>query len=682
MLIIICCLLSFARRCEAQWVQVNTGIEGASIKKVTADGNNLFAPTGGGLFYSSNNGIDWIILKNGITNFNVSSVAITGNKVYIGTYGGGVFRSTDYGLSWTQVNTGMTSVIVESISATGNYVYAGTLSEIFRSTNSGDNWELLNEAPAGTINSIIAYDSIVFASRSSSHGIFRSTNYGMNWIDCSLWAYYLSKCGNYVYATTASTIFESADNGGTWTDIIGDMPEYDVREIAKIGETLYAGGTGGVYRSTNHGMNWTAFNTGLTNQNIKSITSNSTKIFAGAGEGSGVFSISNSGSTWTATNRGLYNVVVKDISSYGNNLITAVPNKGVCISTNGGTDWTVKSNGLTNKDVNCVASLNNILIAGTIYPNQSWGAYYSSDFGSNWVNVNSGPVFYHFLVDGNKVYAAAMGSISTSSNSGINWEFISPGVEMTKTVCKKGNKLFSGGYFGISMTTNNGQTWQPSSNGLPDSAGHPVVNFLYADSTVVYAGLRDYGMFMSFDNGLSWVERNNGLPDLTINRIYKSGNYVLAGTASGGVYASSNYGLNWESKNEGLLNLNITSFYEKNGYIYVGTSGLGVWRRSAAEIVGVQSITSKVPEKCSLSQNYPNPFNPRTVIRYQISEISEVVLKIYDINGRELQTLVNKSQTPGTYSVTFNGSGLSSGVYFYKLTAGDFSTTRKMYLIK
>lgn len=89
-----------------------------------------------------------------------------------------------------------------------------------------------------------------------------------------------------------------------------------------------------------------------------------------------------------------------------------------------------------------------------------------------------------------------------------------------------------------------------------------------------------------------------------------------------------------------------------------------------------------LPEKFTLSQNYPNPFNPTTNIKYQIADNSFVTLKIFDVIGREVKTLVNETKTPGSYSVDFNASDLSSGVYFYKIQAGDFSETKKMMLIK
>ncbi|MBC8044127.1 MAG: T9SS type A sorting domain-containing protein, partial [Rhizobacter sp.] len=83
-----------------------------------------------------------------------------------------------------------------------------------------------------------------------------------------------------------------------------------------------------------------------------------------------------------------------------------------------------------------------------------------------------------------------------------------------------------------------------------------------------------------------------------------------------------------------------------------------------------------------LSQNYPNPFNPSTTINYQISQAGNVSLKVYDVLGREVATLVNQKQNAGSYQVQFNASRLSSGVYFYKLQAGNFAESRKLTLVK
>ncbi len=88
------------------------------------------------------------------------------------------------------------------------------------------------------------------------------------------------------------------------------------------------------------------------------------------------------------------------------------------------------------------------------------------------------------------------------------------------------------------------------------------------------------------------------------------------------------------------------------------------------------------PNDFDLSQNYPNPFNPSTTISYKLSAVGYVTLKVYDVLGREVETLVNRKQNPGSHTVTFDASKLPSGVYFYRLIAGSFVETKKMVLIK
>ncbi|MCX6163931.1 MAG: T9SS type A sorting domain-containing protein [Ignavibacteriae bacterium] len=99
-------------------------------------------------------------------------------------------------------------------------------------------------------------------------------------------------------------------------------------------------------------------------------------------------------------------------------------------------------------------------------------------------------------------------------------------------------------------------------------------------------------------------------------------------------------------------------------------------------ILSVKENENSVPRDYNLSQNYPNPFNPVTKINFSIPKKEFVTLKIYDILGREISTLVNEIKSPGNFTIDFNGENLSSGVYFYKLTTGDFSDVKRMILIK
>ena len=103
-----------------------------------------------------------------------------------------------------------------------------------------------------------------------------------------------------------------------------------------------------------------------------------------------------------------------------------------------------------------------------------------------------------------------------------------------------------------------------------------------------------------------------------------------------------------------------------------------------SEPLGIQLLSTGFPETYKLFQNYPNPFNPNTVICYtiKISLDSKVNLTVYNSSGKDIETLVNEQQSKGSYNVKFEGSHLASGIYFYKLSVGEFSEVKKMVLLK
>ncbi|MGQ9806643.1 MAG: T9SS type A sorting domain-containing protein, partial [Chlorobiales bacterium] len=100
------------------------------------------------------------------------------------------------------------------------------------------------------------------------------------------------------------------------------------------------------------------------------------------------------------------------------------------------------------------------------------------------------------------------------------------------------------------------------------------------------------------------------------------------------------------------------------------------------EYSNIIEVNAGLPRTFALEQNYPNPFNPTTVIAYQLPVASEVKLEVYDVLGRKVMTLVNARQDAGSYNLTLNANNLSSGVYFYRLQAGNFVQTKKMMLVK
>ena len=185
-----------------------------------------------------------------------------------------------------------------------------------------------------------------------------------------------------------------------------------------------------------------------------------------------------------------------------------------------------------------------------------------------------------------------------------------------------------------------------------------------------------------------WVQMSNGMGnDKRVLCFIVSGINLFAGTYQNGIFLSTNNGTNWTQKNQGFNVVPIVfSLQIANNYIFAGTEQ-SVWRRSLTEIIGIQNISTEIPSAYSLSQNYPNPFNPTTNIKFEVarhggSSTGVVKMVIFDVMGREVQTLVNERLQPGTYEASFDGSMLNSGVYFYKLVVDGFSETKRMILIK
>ena len=146
---------------------------------------------------------------------------------------------------------------------------------------------------------------------------------------------------------------------------------------------------------------------------------------------------------------------------------------------------------------------------------------------------------------------------------------------------------------------------------------------------------------------------------------------------------TTNGGINWnlQSSPSAWWIWDVKFFNENVGWAS-GSQGKIFYTSNGGGPVSVQNISTEVPSAFSLSQNYPNPFNPRTVISFQLPAVSDAILKVYDVTGKEAATLVNERLQPGTYETTFDGSGLNSGVYFYKIITNSFTETKKMLLIK
>jgi hypothetical protein len=148
------------------------------------------------------------------------------------------------------------------------------------------------------------------------------------------------------------------------------------------------------------------------------------------------------------------------------------------------------------------------------------------------------------------------------------------------------------------------------------------------------------------------------------------------------LFKSTNGGDTWiKSTTPTTRDLRAIYFYDENQGFAVGDSGVILYTSNGG-VTSVRDREGSLPTGFALEQNYPNPFNPSTTIVFHLRERSFVSLKVYDVLGREIATLVSEELYAGDYSVTWEAASFPSGVYFYQLRAGPYVGTKKLMLVR
>jgi hypothetical protein len=337
---------------------------------------------------------------------------------------------------------------------------------------------------------------------------------------------------------------------------------------------------------------------------------------------------------------------------------------------------------LTDRVMNSIILMGDLVYAGTSEGHVYYAGVSYPHFLNTTNNLPANTIVHSLAAADNKIFAGLKDrQVYISSDSGKTWSNAGSGLPVTA-----GGKiyLFANGSVvyaatdgaGIYVTTNYGSSWQPVNTGL---ANLNVRSIAFLNS-YLFAGTLGGGVFASSSNGQTWQQRNSGLANTNVNAFFTIGSRVVAGTDRG-IFISSNYGTSWFERNEGWEGPKVLSFISGE-FLHAGTEADMVWTRALEEIVSVKTISSDVPDKFILFRNYPNPFNPSTKIKFMIAKTGFASLKIFDALGKEIAALVNGNLKAGTYETDFNAAGLNSGVYFYKLSAGNYSETKKMVIIK
>ena len=635
------------------------------------DHNNLFAVSNMmGLIKTTDGGKNWN--QTGWNSSSVNCLAIdptNSNIMYLATNeAGGIYKSVDGGNSWIfssfQEDLGIPQVI--KIDPQHNNIVYVLSWKLYRSTDYGVTWVMLLQINGTFTNFDIDPNNSNRIFVSSSEGIYKSNNSGDTfsianggdidvqhpWTEFVLVNPYNS---NRVYRSTNSMAFISTDSGNIWRSTT--IPA--ISFIMPTNNVLLSGADG-IYSSDENCNNVKYSSDGLNGTIIKSITSdpiNSSKLFALTG---GNLFITNSKQLRWEKSSWEQGSVLNIHPENGQIIFGGFDwgKKGINKSTNGGDAWYpiniddyIKSFAFDPVD-------SNIIFAGGMS-----GVYRSDDLGEKWQKIS---IFNNNPLDYSEFKHISIGNdnktIFIASSSGFDWSY----------------------RYALLKTNDYGQTWTEC-NLRANS-----VLVLPDDPNIILGGQSTH-IYRSTDSGDNWEIVHSGFTNVSINNFQLINNNCITVGTSDGVYFSSDKGKTWFDISEGLGNRNIQCLsFSKSPIptLFAGTYGGGIYRKIIDNILSVEP-NKDIIQEYRLFNNYPNPFNPNTTIRYSIpvetlhaTSLQYVTLKIYDILGREISSLVNEEKAPGNYEVKFDGSNLSSGVYFYRLQAGTFSETKKFVLMK
>lgn len=675
----------------------------------------------GFIIKTTNGGDQWFSQTNtALTTRTLYSVFATDmNTVYVAGNQDAFLKSTDGGTNWTVIPPMFATTtdfrgIYFPPSATGFLGFAvGHRSRIVKTTDGGNTWTAVYN-PGGTTQ-LWAID-------------FNSTNQiGL-------------ACG------AAGTVLRSTDGGDTWNPVAG-LPSqtfYSVRFGADNAAYL-SGANGYFFKSTDGGATWTELGYRFTSSRIRDVSfaDNDNGYVVGTGF---VARSTNGGSTWTLQSSPTTGDINEIVAVTPDFAVAGCANGDIIRTTNGGTDWQLVPTGITgtnstilaidfaNENIGLVAAYNGS-VARTTDGGATWNII-STITGTN-------PWDMH-MVDSLYAWVVGVGErILRTTDGGFNWELQFAGGGLgTYGVSFIDREIgVAGGTGGNTYyTTNGGMNW----NAALVPPNHTVWGIHIAESpvfgSVALTACASAYVYLSTDGGMNWAVQprfsistmddvwmtdaanawfvgNSGL----ILKYYEPGNIPVELNSFSASVNSNNVALSWITSSE-LNNLGFDverrtvseevggwsdwlklAFVAGNGtttethfYTFADDNlnpGSYQYRIKQIDLGGsfkyydlAETIEIGLPLIYNLAQNYPNPFNPSTIINWQIAEPGFVSLKVYDITGQLVATLVNKEMEAGSYSITFDAysvaGGLASGVYFYTLRSGEFIKTNKMILLR
>jgi photosystem II stability/assembly factor-like uncharacterized protein len=595
--------------------------------------------------------------------FNTTSAAV-GNSYWFGTCARDLFRTTDKGLTWSVTQNafyesadfcGVDIAFKDPLNGIAvTRMGVGEVNRAYQTIDGGETWVSLPDPPAVPSFKFLNYVSGDIYLAVSHATVGYPVDPGS--------AYTLD--GGYTWDTLDNLIHgpASSKSGWSWSGGINDIVyKISFNEFISPWVTQLADGLSNssnpqiVFSPVDDNICW-----GINWDNSQFIKT------------------TNGGANWTVSIvTGAAGLICSGISTFdastawiAMNDPSSVTSGGIFKTTDGGINWVKQTTAFQGSgghpNIIHFFDIENGLCVGN--PNGGyWEIYTTTDGGSDWIRVSSGNI------------PAPLPGESGIEHRNVN----SVGNIFWFKTFADSPRLYK--------TTDHGYTWTVADSVI----GWGGYSFAFKDSLNGLACdfYPEDKLSRTTDGGLTWHPINplpQGLSGLSLNYIaYAKGtngsyvitapNFVGPNPADPGTAYTTDDGETWTQVSNLPSGPAVFSSYNTG---WCGSINDSVYKwDSEILITSVEEFVTKV-DNFILSQNYPNPFNPSTTIRYSIPTSEFVTIKVYDVLGNEIATLVNEDKPAGSYEVNFNAAKLSSGIYFYSLQAGSFTQTKKLILIK
>jgi len=700
------------------------GLFSQGLNSVSSSGVNnvLAAGNGGKIFRTTTGGSGWSLNTVNPT-VDYKSVAQSGNYYFISGDNGKVYKTQVNNFNLTELPTGVSTSLnsINFLDSLNGFV-CGNNGVILKTTNGGNNWTTINGGVLNirlnaisfknTLNGIVAGDSGV---------VYLTTNGGTNWtLQTSLTTRNLLDEKYYnegIVITGEYGIIIRKDNAGSFT-LKTSKTNSDIRAISGTYTNSHVCGGGGFIRNNLNGSdNYFNFESNPMMANLVDIVyADSLTGYAISSLNDAIIKTTNGGASWNLTGGTTVNIswVSKLVTSggIGNNLCMHPSDRNslfvmygnrVYVSRNKGETWTqISTTSLgtaahsfyvspidTNIWVAAIESTTDKVIRTTDY-GVTWSTILSQNF-SNYgqpleIDQNNPSTFY-FAPDGGGFYKSTDVGATFTEISGM-YAFRSPCDIMvmydSSNVIFVADGVTGSGLGQIYKSGNGGLNWtlvhtNPSSSEIPSMS-----NSVFDKSTMYATNWSGGNVYKTTNFGDNWaLLRTNVSSGWGSDVCREDPTLVLTGSYGSPTFLSTNNGVNFSTYTcTGGAGAGII-VPDRGFLINMMTGGLFKMSFNYSVITEIkETIISEIPKSFNLYQNYPNPFNPTTMIKFDLPKSGVVKLSVYDNLGKEIQSIINGYRNSGSYEINFDGSKLSTGVYFYRITTNEISETKRMLLIK